>query len=134
MNDSIGMGAARDFKGYGREPPHAQWPGDARIAVQFVINYEEGGENAIYHGIEPRPIGTDLSNAEMRIRGGVAVPRKMLGRGEHAALVSAFDVRRHKITDLLGVFAERAYVDDGIRGVGIYVGIGKEIPVHSDGA
>ena len=33
----------RDLRGYGREPPHARWPGDARIAVQFVINYEEGG-------------------------------------------------------------------------------------------
>jgi len=40
----------RDLVGYGATPPHAQWPGDARIAVQFVINYEEGGENAIYHG------------------------------------------------------------------------------------
>ncbi len=40
----------RDLKGYGREPPHAHWPGDARIAVQFVVNYEEGGENCILHG------------------------------------------------------------------------------------
>jgi putative urate catabolism protein len=40
----------RDLIGYGATPPHAQWPGDARIAVQFVINYEEGSENAIYHG------------------------------------------------------------------------------------
>ena len=40
----------RDLRGYGREPPHARWPGDARIAVQFVINYEEGGENCIFHG------------------------------------------------------------------------------------
>ncbi len=40
----------RDLVGYGRTPPHAQWPGGARIAVQFVINYEEGGENCILHG------------------------------------------------------------------------------------
>ena len=40
----------RDMIGYGAEPPHAQWPGDARIALQFVINYEEGAENAIIHG------------------------------------------------------------------------------------
>jgi chitin deacetylase len=40
----------RDLRGYGREPPHAAWPGNARIAVQFVINYEEGGENNILHG------------------------------------------------------------------------------------
>jgi allantoinase len=40
----------RDLAGYGRNPPHAQWPNGARIAVQFVLNYEEGGENAVLHG------------------------------------------------------------------------------------
>ena len=40
----------RDLIGYGRNPPHAQWPGGARIAVQFVLNYEEGGENCVLHG------------------------------------------------------------------------------------
>ena len=40
----------RDLVGHGRHPPHAQWPGDARIAVQFVLNYEEGGENSVLHG------------------------------------------------------------------------------------
>ena len=40
----------RDMRGYGPTPPEAQWPGGARIAVQFVINYEEGGENNLLHG------------------------------------------------------------------------------------
>lgn len=40
----------RDLAGYGRKPPHAHWPGNARIAVQFVLNYEEGGENCVLHG------------------------------------------------------------------------------------
>ena len=40
----------RDLVGYGRNPPHAKWPGDARVAVQFVLNYEEGGENSVLHG------------------------------------------------------------------------------------
>lgn len=40
----------RDLIGYGRNPPHPHWPGDARIAVQFVLNYEEGGENCVLHG------------------------------------------------------------------------------------
>ena len=40
----------RDMIGYGRTPPFADWPKQARIAVQFVINYEEGGENKILHG------------------------------------------------------------------------------------
>jgi allantoinase len=40
----------RDLAGHGRQPPHARWPGQARIAVQFVLNYEEGGENSVLHG------------------------------------------------------------------------------------
>jgi OHCU decarboxylase len=40
----------RDMVGYGRTPPFADWPNGARVAVQFVINYEEGGENNILHG------------------------------------------------------------------------------------
>jgi putative urate catabolism protein len=40
----------RDLAGYGRNPPHPHWPGQARIAVQFVLNYEEGGENNVLHG------------------------------------------------------------------------------------
>ncbi|QJE71752.1 allantoinase PuuE [Aerophototrophica crusticola] len=40
----------RDLIGYGQHPPHAQWPDGARIALQFVVNYEEGGENCILHG------------------------------------------------------------------------------------
>ena len=44
------MDYPRDLTGYGENPPHADWPGGARIAVQFVLNYEEGGENCILHG------------------------------------------------------------------------------------
>ncbi len=40
----------RDMCGYGQRPPEAGWPDGARIAVQFVINYEEGGENCVLHG------------------------------------------------------------------------------------
>jgi OHCU decarboxylase len=40
----------RDMRGHGPTPPAADWPGGARIAVQFVVNYEEGGENNILHG------------------------------------------------------------------------------------
>ncbi|MFP4275565.1 MAG: allantoinase PuuE, partial [Paracoccaceae bacterium] len=40
----------RDLQGYGATPPDPRWPGDARIAVQIVVNYEEGGENCILHG------------------------------------------------------------------------------------
>ena len=40
----------RDLLGHGRHPPHARWPGGARIALQFVLNYEEGAENCVLHG------------------------------------------------------------------------------------
>jgi allantoinase len=40
----------RDLAGYGRDPPHPRWPNAARIAVQFVLNYEEGAENCVLHG------------------------------------------------------------------------------------
>jgi len=42
----------RNMTGYGGKPPAANWPEGARVAVQFVINYEEGGENCVLHGDE----------------------------------------------------------------------------------
>ncbi len=44
------MRYVRDMRGYGANPPDPQWPGGALVAVQFVVNYEEGGENCILHG------------------------------------------------------------------------------------
>jgi allantoinase len=46
----VSKGYPRDFSGYGRNPPHPGWPHDARIALQFVLNYEEGGESCVLHG------------------------------------------------------------------------------------
>src|SRR6202158_5894981 len=43
-------GYPRDMVGYGPHPPHPHWPGDANIALQFVLNYEEGAENSVLHG------------------------------------------------------------------------------------
>jgi putative urate catabolism protein len=40
----------RDLRGYGRTPPDPRWPGNARIAMQFVVNFEEGAENNVLHG------------------------------------------------------------------------------------
>lgn len=44
------MSGERDLVGYGATPPDPRWPGGARVAVQFVINYEEGGENSVLYG------------------------------------------------------------------------------------
>ncbi|MEH6495562.1 MAG: allantoinase PuuE [Pseudomonas marincola] len=49
MEDNI---YPRDLIGYGANPPDPKWPNKARVAVQFVLNYEEGGENCILHGDE----------------------------------------------------------------------------------
>ena len=44
------MDYPRDLSGYGATPPQVAWPNGARVAVQFVLNYEEGGENCVLHG------------------------------------------------------------------------------------
>ena len=44
------MSYPRDMRGYGAMPPDPQWPDGARTALQFVVNYEEGGENCVLHG------------------------------------------------------------------------------------
>jgi peptidoglycan/xylan/chitin deacetylase (PgdA/CDA1 family) len=44
------MRYTRDMRGYGANPPDPKWPGGAHVAVQFVVNYEEGGENCVLHG------------------------------------------------------------------------------------
>lgn len=48
MSESIPY--ARDLVGYGETPPNASWPGKARLAVSFVLNYEEGAENTVLNG------------------------------------------------------------------------------------
>ena len=49
-SDSDIMRYERDMRGYGRNPPDPRWPNGAHVAVQFVVNYEEGGENCVLHG------------------------------------------------------------------------------------
>jgi putative urate catabolism protein len=50
MSDKLSDRYPRDMKGYGRRTPDPRWPDKAHIAVQFVLNYEEGGENNVLHG------------------------------------------------------------------------------------
>ena len=50
MSSGISTSYPRDLIGYGQTPPHPHWPSEARLALQFVINYEEGSENCILHG------------------------------------------------------------------------------------
>ena len=58
---------SRDLKGYGARPPDPRWPGGARLALQIVLNYEEGGENCVLHG-DPASEAflSEIINAEAR--------------------------------------------------------------------
>ena len=68
MSDEAG-GRVRDFVGYGRNPPDPQWPGGAHVAVNFVINYEEGGEHAVPDGDTASETGlTEGSTAAVKGR------------------------------------------------------------------
>ncbi|MDZ7893977.1 MAG: allantoinase PuuE [Sphingobium sp.] len=69
------MTDARDLVGYGAAPPDPRWPGGARIAVQFVVNYEEGAENSVLNGD----------------RGSEAFLSEMVGAQSHAARAMAME-------------------------------------------
>jgi len=86
----------RDLIGYGRNPPHPDWPGQARIALQFVLNYEEGGENNVLHG-DPAS-ETFLSE----IIGAAAFPAR------HMSMESIYEYgSRAGLWRLLRIFEER---------------------------
>lgn len=67
MSDAATNPYPRDLSGYAGAPPHARWPGGARIAVQFVLNLEEGGERCVLHG-DPcsESFLSDMDRAEPR--------------------------------------------------------------------
>ncbi len=65
----------RDLVGYGASPPDARWPGGAKVAVQFVINYEEGAENSVLNGD----------------KGSEAFLSEMVGAGSHPARAMAME-------------------------------------------
>ena len=46
----MALGSGRDLAGYSRDAPHSGWPSEARVAVSFVVNFEEGAEFAISEG------------------------------------------------------------------------------------
>ena len=87
----------RDLIGYAGKPPHARWPGGARIAVQFVLNYEEGGENCILHG----DAGAETFLSEM------ADPPALIGE-RHMSMESLYEYgSRAGLWRILGLFRSR---------------------------
>lgn len=87
----------RDLRGYGAQPPDPRWPGGARIAVQFVVNYEEGGENCVLHG--------DASSEAFLSE---IVPAQPIPGARHMNMESVYEYgSRAGVWRLLRLFAER---------------------------
>jgi allantoinase len=119
----------RDLIGYGRVPPHPRWPGNARIALQFVLNHEEGGENSVLNGDATSE--TFLSE----IIGAQAFPARHLSMeslyeyGSRAGLwrvLRAFETRKLPLT----VFAVAQALQQHPDAVAAYRELGHEIACH----
>lgn len=119
----------RDLVGYGRVPPHPRWPGNARIALQFVLNHEEGGENSVLNGDATSE--TFLSE----IIGAQAFPARHLSMeslyeyGSRAGLwrvLRAFEARKLPLT----VFAVARALQQHPDAVAAYRELGHEIACH----
>ncbi len=119
----------RDLVGYGRTPPHPHWPGGARIALQFVLNHEEGGEHCVLDG-DPAS-ETFLSE----IIGAAAFPMRHMSMeslfeyGSRAGLwrvLRVFERRRLPLT----VFAVARALQRHPEAVAAYRELGHEIAAH----
>jgi putative urate catabolism protein len=128
MNDSY-QNYPRDLIGYGRTPPHPHWPHDARIALQFVLNYEEGSENCVLHG-DP---GSETFLSE--IIGAQAFPMRHMSMetlyeyGSRAGLwrlLRLFEERRLPLT----IFGVAMALKRNPEAVAAFLELGHEIACH----
>jgi putative urate catabolism protein len=119
----------RDLTGYGRRPPHPRWPGGARIALQFVLNHEEGAENCVLDGDSHSE--TFLSE----IIGAAAYPMRHMSMeslfeyGARAGLwrvLRAFEARRLPLT----VFGVARALERHPEAVAAYRELGHEVAAH----
>lgn len=124
-----GIPYPRDLVGHGRRPPHPRWPDGARIALQFVLNHEEGGENCVLHGDAASE--TFLSE----IIGAQAYPMRHMSMesiyeyGARAGLwrvLRAFEKRRLPLT----VFAVASALQRHPEAVAAYRELGHEMACH----
>jgi len=119
----------RDLIGYGRRPPHARWPGGARIAVQFVLNFEEGAEMSVLDGDPASEVFlSEISNAQ-------AFPMRHMSMeslyeyGSRAGLwrvLRAFESRRLPLT----VFAVAMAIRRHPEAAAAFRELGHEIACH----
>ncbi|XTP35603.1 allantoinase PuuE [Mycobacterium sp. TJFP1] len=123
------MNYPRDMVGYGRTPPDPQWPGGAAIAVQFVLNYEEGAENCVLDG-DPasETFLSEITPAE-------AFPNRHMSMeslyeyGSRAGLWRVLRVfERHDIP--LTVFAVALALQRNPEAVAAFTELGHEIACH----
>ena len=123
------MKGLRDFRGYGAKPPHPRWPDGARIAVQFVLNHEEGAENCVLNG----DTASETFLSEMI--GAAAYPMRHMSMeslyeyGSRAGLwrvLRAFESRRLPLT----IFAVARALLQLPEAVAAYQQLGHEIACH----
>ncbi len=119
----------RDLIGYGRRPPHPRWPNGARIALQFVLNHEEGAENCVLHG----DAGSETFLSE--IIGAASFPMRHMSMesiyeyGSRAGLwrvLRAFESRRLPMT----VFGVAMALQRHPEAVAAFQELGHEIACH----
>jgi allantoinase len=119
----------RDLRGYGRRPPHPRWPDGARVALQFVLNHEEGAENCVLHG------DTASETFLSEIIGAQAFPTRHLSMeslyeyGSRAGLwrvLRAFEARRLPLT----IFAVAMALQRHPEALAAYRELGHEIACH----
>src|SRR5208282_1839670 len=120
---------ARDLVGYGRHPPHARWPAGARIALQFVLNFEEGAENCVLDG-DP---ASEVFLSE--IVGAQAFPMRHMSMeslyeyGSRAGLWRVLRTfERHRLP--LTIFAVAAAVKRNLEAASAFKELGHEIACH----
>ena len=123
------MTSARDLIGYGRTPPHPHWPKQARVALQFVLNHEEGAENSVLYGDQASE--TFLSE----IIGAQAFPMRHMSMeslfeyGSRAGLwrvLRAFEKRKLPLT----IFAAAQALQQHAEAAAAYRELGYEIAGH----
>src|SRR5271166_1578154 len=119
----------RDLRGYGRLPPHARWPAGARIALQFVLNYEEGAENCVLDG----DAASEVFLSE--IVGAQAFPMRHMSMeslyeyGSRAGLWRVLRTfERHRLP--LTIFAVAAAVKRNAEAASAFKELGHEIACH----
>ena len=119
----------RDLIGYGRTPPHPRWPNGARIALQFVLNHEEGGENCVLHGDAVSETFLSEIIGAQAFRARHMSMESLYEYGSRAGLwrvLRAFESRRLPLT----VFAVASALQRHPEAVAAYRELGHEIACH----